>query len=54
LDAQAKRHDADYDLTKPLSETDARLLRLRVKRVVDGWRKSKTAANKNFGAPSAC
>lgn len=25
-DAQAKRHDADYDLNKPLSELDARLL----------------------------
>src|SRR5207245_993627 len=34
LDSQAKRHDADYDLNKQLSETDARLLRMRVTRVI--------------------
>jgi len=38
IDAQAKRHDADYDMNKPLSELDARLLRGRVRRVIAGWR----------------
>jgi hypothetical protein len=34
LDAQAKRHDADYDLNKALSEADARLLHASIKEVV--------------------
>jgi hypothetical protein len=48
FDAQAKRHDADYDLNKTLSETDARLLRARVKRAADAWRRANTAADKDF------
>lgn len=32
LDAQAKRHHADYDLNTPLSEKDAHLLYERVER----------------------
>jgi hypothetical protein len=47
-DAQTKRHDADYDMNKALSETDARLLRARVGRAIDGWRKANTAADKDF------
>lgn len=48
LDAQAKRHDADYDMNKPLSETDARLLRTRVRKVIKGWRAATSAADKDF------
>lgn len=48
LDAQAKREDADYDLNKSLSETDARLLRLRVKRVITRWRAARTQADRDF------
>ncbi len=40
-DAQSKRLDADYDLNKYLSEEDARVLRLRVRRVVQAWRGAK-------------
>ena len=38
LDTQAKRHTADYDLNESLSEADATLLRLRVKRTIADWR----------------
>jgi hypothetical protein len=48
FDAQAKRHDADYDLNKALSETDARLLTTRVKRAISGWRQAIAAADKDF------
>ena len=47
-DAQTKRHDADYDLNKPLSEADARLLRERTHLVIAGWRVAKTAADRDF------
>ena len=47
-DAQAKRHDADYDLNRPLSETDARFLRTRVKRAIAGWRAASTASDRDF------
>ncbi|PXA85856.1 hypothetical protein DMC25_09050 [Caulobacter sp. D4A] len=48
LDAQAKRHDADYDMNKPLSETDARLLRSRVRSAIKGWRAARSASDKDF------
>jgi hypothetical protein len=48
IDAQAKRHDADYDLNKPLSELDARILRTRARRVIEGWRAANTAADRDF------
>jgi hypothetical protein len=47
-DAQAKRHDADYDMNKALSEADARLLRLRVRRAIAAWRSATTAADRDF------
>lgn len=47
-DAQTKRLDADYDLNKPLSEGDARVLRLRVKRVISGWRSATSAVDRDF------
>jgi hypothetical protein len=47
-DAQAKRHDADYDLNKQLSETDARLLRSRVKRAIDAWRAADAPSDRDF------
>lgn len=47
-DAQAKRHDADYDMNKALSEADARLLRLRVRRAIRDWRSATTAADRDF------
>lgn len=46
-DAQAKRHDADYDMNKQLSETDARLLRSRVRRVIRAWRSARTPADRD-------
>jgi hypothetical protein len=48
IDAQAKRHDADYDLNKPLSELDARLLNARVRRVIAAWRAANTPADRDF------
>lgn len=47
-DAQAMRHEADYDLNALLSEQDARLLRARVKRAISGWRAARGAADKDF------
>lgn len=47
-DAQAKRHDADYDLNKPLSETDARALIRSVRRAIDAWRNAKTPKDRDF------
>jgi hypothetical protein len=47
-DAQAKRHDADYDLTKPLSELDAQVIHGRVKRVIRQWRNATSQADKDF------
>jgi hypothetical protein len=44
-DAQAKRHDADYDLNKDISEADARLLISRVQRVVTDWRAANSAVD---------
>jgi hypothetical protein len=48
LDAQTKRESADYDLNEPLSETDARLLRFRVRRVIKSWRASNSAEDRDF------
>lgn len=48
IDAQAKRHDADYDLNKPLSELDARLLRIRAEGVIAGWRAANTTTDRDF------
>lgn len=48
IDAQAKRHDADYDLNKPLSELDARLLRIRATRVIAAWKAANTASDRDF------
>ena len=47
-DAQTKRIDADYDLNKPLSEADARLLRTRVSRVRRGWSGATLASDRDF------
>lgn len=47
-DAQAKRHDADYNLNEPISEVDAHLLARRVKRVIALWRAANTPADKSF------
>jgi hypothetical protein len=48
VDAQTKRHDADYDLNKPLSEVDARLLRGRIARVVRNWKNANSAEDRDF------
>ena len=48
LDAQAKRHDADYDMNKRLGEADARLLHSRVSDVVKLWRGPQTAVERDF------
>jgi hypothetical protein len=47
-DAQAKRHDADYDLNKGLSERDAALLAARVTSAVGTWRAARTPADRDF------
>ena len=47
-DAQAKRHDADYDLNKALTELDARLLASRVRRVIKTWRASGSIGDRDF------
>ena len=47
-DAHAKRQDADYNLNEPLSETDARLLRLRVRRAIKGWRAARRVADRDL------
>ncbi len=47
-DAQAKRHDADYNLNEPLSEADGRLLAARVRRVMDAWDAANSIADKDF------
>jgi hypothetical protein len=46
--AQAKRHDADYNLNEALSEKDARLLAARVGDAIADWRGANTAADKDF------
>jgi hypothetical protein len=47
-DAQAKRHDADYDLNEPLTELDAQNLIVRVEREIAEWRAAKTPADRDF------
>jgi len=47
-DAQAKRHDADYDLNKPLILVDARLLHSRIERAIAGWRNAKSKTDQDF------
>lgn len=46
-DAHAKRQDADYNLNEALSAADARLLRLRVRRVIRAWRAANTAVDRD-------
>lgn len=48
IDAQTKREAADYDLNEPLSETDARLLRFRIKRVISAWQVANTREDSDF------
>lgn len=48
LDAQTKRESADYDLNEPLSEIDAHLLALRVRREIRRWRKEDTKSSRDF------
>jgi hypothetical protein len=48
IDAQTKRESADYDLNEPLSETDARVLRIRVRRVIRSWRAATTKVDRDF------
>lgn len=48
VDAQSKRHDADYDLNTPLSEEDAKALRRRVKRAIDDWRAASSAEDRDM------
>lgn len=47
-DAQAKRHDADYDMNKALSELDARLLHGRVKDAIALWRAARSQTDRDF------
>jgi hypothetical protein len=47
LDAKAKREDADYNLNEPLSETDARQLRRRVRNAIQSWRGATTQPDRD-------
>jgi hypothetical protein len=47
-DAQAKRHDADYDLNKQLSEADAMAQGRRVLRVTAAWQAANSPSDKDF------
>jgi hypothetical protein len=47
-DAQAKRHDADYDLNETLSEPDAKALIERVKSAVQEWRAARSPTDSDF------
>jgi hypothetical protein len=48
FDAQAKRHDADYDLNKQLSERDASRLNRRVFRVISAWQPANSPTERDF------
>lgn len=47
-DAQTKRHAADYDLNKPMSEADARILHGRVELAIERWRAAGTRSDRDF------
>ncbi len=47
-DAQAKRHDADYDMNAALSEADALLLIRRVEHVIGQWLAANDAVSRDF------
>jgi hypothetical protein len=47
-DAQQKRHDADYDLNKSLSEADADFLLRRAGRAIDEWRAATSPADRDL------
>jgi hypothetical protein len=47
IDAYAKRQDADYNLNERLSAADARLLRLRVRRVIRAWRAANSVQTRD-------
>ena len=47
-DAQAKRHDADYDMNAALSETDAVLLIRRVDQAIAGWLAATDPVSRDF------
>lgn len=48
VDAQTKRHDADYDMNKALTELDTRLLQARVKDAITNWRAANSKTDKAF------
>ena len=48
LDAQSKRHDADYNLQEALSARDAVLLHRRVRQVIGLWRDAKSKEDRDF------
>jgi len=47
-DAQSQRHDADYDLNKALTATDARLIHTRVMDAIAEWRDAKSVDDRDF------
>ncbi|WP_376866063.1 hypothetical protein [Brevundimonas staleyi] len=47
-DAQAKRHEADYDLNATLDEADALVLIDRVRGAIAGWSGSATRDDRDF------
>jgi hypothetical protein len=48
IDAQAKRHNADYDLNVSLSEMDARRLNGDCRDAIRGWQKAMKADERDF------
>jgi hypothetical protein len=47
-DAQSRRHEADYDLNKPLSATDAEFMRGKVMDAIAEWRDAKSVDDRDF------
>lgn len=48
VDAQAKRHDADYDLNAVMSEDDASILIGRIERDVAAWEGANSPIDRDF------
>ena len=47
-DAQAQRHDADYDLNAVFDEAGARVLIARVQQAIAAWKAADTAEDRDF------
>jgi hypothetical protein len=48
IDAQSKRHDADYNLEESLGARDVELLQRRVSKVIANWRGANQPSDRDF------